>query len=48
MLGIAEVRIPAGAANVTVTKTLGPGHYTVTGAPSAVQSYWNFSWMVKQ
>ena len=40
VLGIAEVRIPAGAADVAVTKTLGAGHYTVTGTPGAIQGYW--------
>jgi RHS repeat-associated protein len=45
VLGIAEVRIPAGAADVAVAKTLGAGHFTVTGAPSAVQSYWKLSWI---
>ena len=45
VLGIGEVRIPAGAADVSITKTLGAGHYTVTGAPGAVQGYWNFSWL---
>jgi len=45
VLGIAGVRIPAGAADVSIAKTLGAGHYTVTGAPGAVQGYWNFSWI---
>jgi hypothetical protein len=47
VLGIAEVRIPAGAAGVTVTKTLGAGHYTVTGAPGVLRSFWNFSWLAR-
>ena len=45
VLGIGEVRIPAGAVDVSVAKTLGAGHYTVTGAPSTVQGFWSFSWI---
>ncbi len=45
VLAIAEVRIPAGAEGVTVAKTLGRGHYTVTGAPGTVSSFWSVSWL---
>ena len=38
--GIAEIRIPAGAADVTVIKTLGAGHYTVVAEPATLIKYW--------
>ena len=41
VLGIAEVRIPSGAAGVD--KTLGPGHYTVTGGEETLQGFWNYT-----
>jgi len=44
VLGIGELRIPAGAADVDVAKTLGRGHFTLTGSPETIQSYWFFSW----
>jgi hypothetical protein len=44
-LGIAELRVPAGARGIEVAKTLGPGHYTMTGAPEAISSHWFFSWI---
>jgi hypothetical protein len=38
--GIAELRIPRNAAEVTIQRTLGPGHHTVWGAPQALMNFW--------
>ncbi|MFT3841801.1 MAG: RHS repeat-associated core domain-containing protein [Myxococcaceae bacterium] len=43
--GVAELRIPASAIDVSVAKTLGPGHYTVTGAAEEIMAYWRASWI---
>jgi hypothetical protein len=41
--GIGEFSIPGGAPGVSVQKTLGPGHYTVTGAPGEIMQFWDVS-----
>ncbi len=38
-----EFSITGGAPGVSVQKTLGAGHYTVTGAPGEVMRFWDLS-----
>jgi hypothetical protein len=40
VLGYAKLHIPSDTPGVNVTKTLGPGHYTVTGGYEAIEPLW--------
>jgi RHS repeat-associated protein len=44
VLGIGELSIPEGS-GVGLKQTLGPGHYTVTGAPADIASLWGVTWL---
>ena len=43
VLGVAQVVIPHSAPGISIVKTLGAGHYTVTGNPATITGYWLFT-----
>ena len=42
VLGIAELRIPLDS-GIEIEKTLGRGHFTVTGSPEEILSFWSLT-----